>query len=405
MNQQQAYEEQLIGAWILGLNLEYIPQIERFDYQQHIFASLKGQYNQSKCVDVFITAKETKTPTHTLLTMASGYMSHMFEISYRAVKEGEIKKMLLEASKNPKSIEKEFPKIVSAIEGLRITEDEQPSSLFEEYMAELNKRAVEIPMKYGIPRIDYITGGIRRQELTVIAARPSVGKSALALQIATNVAKTKKVAFYSLEMAKPQIAERLICRYSDINHSKLKNVKSMEDADWKMLGRAGDFIPANLMVFDRTSSLNGIRRSIAKYKPDAAVIDYIGLMKTDRHFNSKREEICYITNTLKAMTREDGTPIIALSQLNRNAQNKTPTLAELKESGSIEEDADNIIFIHRPSVEDTEKIDCFRGRYQTLIRDGKTPMVLQLEKHRNGDTGVTYAAYEGSRFIFREVEQ
>lgn len=404
MSQQlKAYEEQVIGSWLMGENTEYIPQVNKLSYYNDILGVMK----KNKSVDLFLIGKETKTPISELMRIRTGYMSSMFEVSYKACKTEDIKNMLREILQKPESIdvEKAVSNLTKEVDLLNCLTEEKPEDTFGAYIEELERRTKEVPMKYGIPRIDYITGGIHRQELTIIAARPSIGKSALALQIATNIAsKGKKVAFFSLEMSRPQIAERLMCRFTDVKHEKLKNPKMLSDEDWKRIGLAGDLFPKTLDIFDSTLNLGPIVRTIDKSGYDLAVIDYIGLIRAGGRFNSKREEITHITNTLKRTTKTTGVPIIALSQLNRNAQDKPPTLAELKESGSVEEDADNVIFIHRLRHQDADKIDCFRGRYEFFEQRGQIPAILMAEKNRNGKTGTTNVVYIGEKFIFRELE-
>ncbi|MFV0518457.1 MAG: DnaB-like helicase C-terminal domain-containing protein [Aminipila sp.] len=402
MNQQQAYEEQLIGSWLMGANTEYIPQIKSFAYWDNILKCMQ----KLKTVDVFQISKESKTSMTELMRMRKECLPVMFEPSYRACKTEDIKTMLKELLRNPKSIdvEKTVTALTKEIDLLNCLTEEIPQDPFAAYLDELNRRTKEEPMKYGIPRIDYITGGIHRQELTVIAARPSIGKSALALQMATNIAnKGKKVAFFSLEMSREQITERMMCRITDVPHDRLKNPKTLTDNDWKKIGYAGDVIPKTLDIYDRTLNLGPIVRVIDKGIHDLIVIDYAQLMRAGGKFNNKQEEITHITNTLKRTTKSTGTPIILLAQLNRTAQDKPPTLAELKGSGSIEEDADNVLFIHKPTRADIEKIDCFRGRYEFFEARNERPTVLMQEKNRNGKTGITYAIYLGDKFIFREV--
>ncbi len=223
----------------------------------------------------------------------------------------------------------------------------------------------------GIPTgfidLDYMTSGLQPSDLVLIAARPSMGKTAFVLNIAQYMAfrKSKSVAIFSLEMSKEQLINRLISLEGNISGEKLRNGK-LDDSDWDKLAEAAGTIGDSRLVIDDTPGIrvSELRSKCRKYKLekglDIIIIDYLQLMSGSGHSDSRQQEISEISRSLKGIARELNVPVIALSQLNRDLEkrnDKRPMMSDLRESGAIEQDADLIMFIYRDQVyhEDTEK--------------------------------------------------
>lgn len=224
----------------------------------------------------------------------------------------------------------------------------------------------------GIFDLDKLTCGLHNQELTIIGARPGMGKTTLTLQIAQNIAKEKNVMFVSLEMSDIQLIQKMIAKHSMINSYKMR-LGTLEDSDWNKIAEASVKISdLNLRVNTKIRTIQEIeliaKRLKNKEEIDLLIIDYIQLLKSQGKFNLREQEVAEISRRLKLLSLELNIPIIALCQLNRNANIGEPTLADLRESGSLEQDADNIIFIYK---EDEES----------------NLTTLKLAKQRAGDTG------------------
>ena len=230
----------------------------------------------------------------------------------------------------------------------------------------------------GFPDLDAMTSGFQNSELIIIGARPSVGKTALALTMASNIAIKKKIAagFFSLEMSGLQLMLRILSMESHIStHSirtgflKLSDLETIQDA-------AGRIYEAPLYFVDmpnmRLLDLRAVARRLrTQYDVQIIFIDYLTLITSENTLLPRHEQIAEISRSLKALARELDIPIVALSQVRRDAEGKTPTLADLRESGSIEQDADVVMFLHRE-----------RGAAEEAI---ETKLIVA--KQRNGPVG------------------
>lgn len=217
----------------------------------------------------------------------------------------------------------------------------------------------------GIPTgfidLDYKLSGLQRSDLVLIAARPSMGKTAFVLNIAQHVAfrQNLAVAIFSLEMSKEQLVNRLFSLESHVDAQVLRN-GNLTDTDWEKLIEGAGTIGSSRMIIDDTSgiSISEMRSKCRKYKLeqglDLIIIDYLQLMTggTQDSKGNREQEVAFISRTLKAIAKELNVPIIALSQLSRATElrggSKRPQLSDLRESGAIEQDADIVAFIHRP---------------------------------------------------------
>ena len=223
----------------------------------------------------------------------------------------------------------------------------------------------------GIPTgfidLDYKTSGMQPADLILIAARPSMGKTAFVLNIAQHMAfkQDKSVAIFSLEMSKEQLINRLFALEGNIEATHLRNGK-LDDSEWDKLAEAASIIGDSKLIIDDTPGItvSALRSKCRKYKLekglDCIIIDYLQLMSGSGRIESRQQEISEISRSLKGIARELNVPVIALSQLSRAVEqrpDKRPMMSDLRESGAIEQDADVIMFIYRDDYyhEDTEK--------------------------------------------------
>lgn len=268
---------------------------------------------------------------------------------------------------------------------------------FEEY-SEANDSKEKDKLKgisYGFSNLDFYTQGLKAGELIILAARPSMGKSAFALNIVQHVAmeSQKSVGFFSLEMPKEQMVDRLFSSYLQVDASKLQ--KGLLDAeDFSRMGDALEKLSSANIFFDDTGGVtvselkSKARRLQMEHGLDLIVIDYLQLMTGNNPMN-RVQEISEISRSLKALGRELQVPVIALSQLSRSVEqrpNKQPQLSDLRESGSIEQDADIVMMLYRESYYDPDTAEPNRADiFIKKNRNGPTghcEMIFQIEKGR-----------------------
>ncbi len=200
--------------------------------------------------------------------------------------------------------------------------------------------------------LDQLTDGLHQGELTIIGARPGVGKTTFSLQIADNIArKNKNVTYVSLEMSKEQIIQKLIAKRARVNSRKIRNGDLKEEEINKIGLVCGEISELPIRILTKANTIQQIeieaRRMKNTNRLDLLMIDYLQLLRNIGDFKSREQEVADISRTLKILSLELEIPIIALCQLNRNASRNIPTLADIRESGSIEQDADNVIFLYQ----------------------------------------------------------
>ncbi|MFY0643631.1 MAG: replicative DNA helicase [Bacteroidia bacterium] len=244
----------------------------------------------------------------------------------------------------------------------------------------------------GFTELDRITAGWQRSDLIILAARPGMGKTAFVLSMARNAAvlAQKSIAIFSLEMSSLQLTKRLISSEAELNADKLRTGK-LEEYEWQQLHSKISKIEEARIYIDDTPALTVLdlkakaRRLKRHHNIDVIIVDYLQLMRADEAGNkagNREQEIGYISRSLKGLAKELDIPVIALAQLSREVekrQDKRPMLSDLRESGSIEQDADLVTFIYRPDyygITQDEEGNDITGMAELIIR-----------KHRNGQTG------------------
>jgi len=259
----------------------------------------------------------------------------------------------------------------------------------------------------GIPTgfydLDRKLSGLQPSDLIIIAARPAMGKTAFVLNIAQNIAKEKDktVGVFSLEMSKDQLVERLFCSLLGVDSWKLRTGK-LEDEDFSNIGRVMDEL-ANMNLFIDDAPSTGIveirtkaRRLQMEQGLDLLVVDYMQLMTASNQSGNRVQEISEISRSLKLLARELKVPLIAISQLSRAVESRTdkrPMLSDLRESGSIEQDADIVLFMYRDDYYNPDSTD----------RPGITE--INVAKHRTGPTGKVELGFKKDQLKFVNLER
>jgi len=247
----------------------------------------------------------------------------------------------------------------------------------------------------GFPNFDKATNGLQRSDILLLAARPGVGKTAFALNIAANIAKRKekkKILIFSLEMSDIQLVTRLLCNMSEVNNTDIKTGNLKTD-DFVKLRQARDLLRDSGIYIDQTSEVTPekIRAKCRQFRLqngeiDLIIVDYLQLMESGKNVESRQQQVADISRQMKLMAKELNVPVILLSQMSRMSEinNEEPELHHLRDSGAIEQDADIVVFLHKPKdqINDPEIIK------------------LKIAKFRNGQQQDLAFSWNGPTFTF-----
>jgi len=277
-----------------------------------------------------------------------------------------------------------------------------------EYMNKLDqlheRRGTIVGVPTGFTDLDRITGGLQKSDLIVLAARPGIGKSSLALSLAHNSALKyhNSIAVFSLEMSKDQLAQRLLSMDAGIDQQRLRT-GIIEEDEWDRIVYAMDTLSESNIWIDDTAGISTMemrskaRRLQAEHGIDLIIVDYLQLMQATiggKRNENRVQEISEISRSLKGLARELNVPVLALAQLSRaveSRQSKVPQLSDLRESGSIEQDSDIVMFIYRDDLYNQES-------------ERKNIADIIIAKHRNGPVGEISLYFQASQTRFRDLE-
>ena len=365
-----------------------------------IFKAIQN-LKQAKEEITMLTVKNKLTDEKNILsylaTLSENIYSTTAESVYKKLieltKKRQMQKLLNESAtkiKDAENIDIDIEKVIkelNKIEDREIKEESLKEQIIDTLdMIEKNMRNKNDYSLYtGMLDLDQLTCGLHNEELTIIGARPGMGKTTFALQIADYIAKKKiPVMFISLEMSEEQIITKLIAKETRINSTKMRLGTLTDQEAVKVYEAGAELEEKSLYITSNLRTIQQIEVEARKLKNKKniglIIIDYIQLIKSSQKFNLREQEVADITRTLKLLTLELKIPIIGLCQLNRNATRQEPMLSDLRESGAIEQDADNVIFI-----------------YQEEETDAAAPVVtIKLAKQRAGSTGKV-------NMIFRKV--
>ena len=263
-------------------------------------------------------------------------------------------------------------------------------------------------IRTGYRGLDYLLNGFHGSDLMILAARPAMGKTSLAMNLVENIALSgKSCAVFSLEMSKEQLVQRMLCSLAGVSMSTaLKG--QMQHAEWLKIAKAKEMLASTRIFIDESSVitpeeiLSKCRRLKRKHGLDFVMIDYIQLMdsKSRRKEENRQQQVSDISRNLKILAKELNVPVLALSQLSRavESEKRRPQLSDLRESGAIEQDADIVMFIHRPDIGAKDK-DMESGKIQPNVAE------LIIAKHRNGSTGLVKLYFKGECTKFVEFNE
>lgn len=402
---------------ILGPDFFYAPS------NRLIYEAMFNLYNQNKPLDAISISDYFLSKNQMQDIGGSEYLSDLMSdtilssnIEYYAniIKENALKRKLITAGssiieetfRNPEAQESlEFAeKMIFDISQQKTSQDIEPlTNVLLETVEKIEYRCNNKGSYTGVPSgyhdLDNMTAGFQNSDFIILAARPSMGKTAFALNIAQNIAirQNVPVIIFSLEMSKVQLAQRVVCAEAEIDAQRVR-MGDLQINEWEKMGaKLNDLHAAPLYIDDTAGmSVSDIRAKCRRFKmknPNLGLIliDYLQLIE-DRSSNDRNQQISSISRGLKSLARELDVPIIALSQLSRKVEDRTdkrPMLSDLRESGAIEQDADVVMFIFREEYYDKENPE-LKNKAQIIIA-----------KQRNGPTGSFELIFQGSTTKFK----
>ena len=403
-------------------------EVEDFYSQTHkiIYECIVNLYKRNNPVDLVTLADEVERMgklsyiggMNYLTTISSAVPSSAYAESYVEVvkRDSMLRKVIDASSKITTHAFNKDEDTLSFAEKIiyEIGESGQDSSLealnktFESTMEVFEKifkdGGMSRGLKTGFHQLDQRTNGFQKSDLIIIAARPGIGKTSLAMNIVTNAAlgSGAKCAVFSLEMSKEQLAQRMLCSVSGVSMEKaLKG--DLTESDWSKLWKAQKKL-ADTNIYVDDNSLNKPSQILSKCRKlkrekglDLIMIDYLQLMTSDDKSDNRQTEVADISRRMKILAKEINVPVLLLSQLSRNVesrQGKRPMLSDLRESGSIEQDADMVIFIHRNEDKDAKEADA-QGK-----KNDSYEAELIIAKFRSGEPGSVFLGWDGSRTTF-----
>lgn len=264
-----------------------------------------------------------------------------------------------------------------------------------------HRRELVTGLPTGFPKLDELTAGLQRSDFAIIAGRPSMGKTALALNVAQHVAvkERRPALIFSLEMSKEQLVQRLLCSEARVDSHRVRT-GHLQSSDWDRIVQAAGRLADAPLYIDDTANLSVLearakaRRIRAEHGLELVVVDYLQLMQGRSRAENRQQEISEISRSLKALAKELEVPVVALSQLSRavevRGESATPRLSDLRESGALEQDADVIMFLHRPGVYRDDPVE------ENLTE-------LRIGKQRNGPLGTVQLVFKAEYTRFESL--
>jgi replicative DNA helicase len=317
----------------------------------------------------------------------------------------DIAKLAYQESATVDAVMDEAEKAIFGVSERRMTRDLQSiQQVLSDYYDRIDQLANRDEETLGVPTgfidLDRLLGGLQPSDLLIVAGRPGMGKTAFMLSAAKNAAQTHKkhVAIFSLEMANEQLVQRLIAQETGIDSQRLRTGKLQED-EWPVFTHAIEVLSDTRIFLDDTPALTPLqlrtkcRRLHMEFQLDLIVVDYLQLMSGGIRTDNRVQEVSHISRNLKILARELNVPVLAAAQLSRAVEqraDKEPQLSDLRESGSLEQDADIVMFIHRPEMyeKDTSK---------------KNIAQIKIAKHRNGPVGTIELVFRNNLAKFENA--
>jgi replicative DNA helicase len=345
----------------------------------------------------YLTALINNVPT-SLHAEAYGHIVEQTAVRRRMLTAAnQIAKLAYQEETGLEAVMDEAEKAIFGVSERRLTRDLQPiQEVLSEYYDRIDLLAQRGEDTFGVPTgftdLDHLLGGLQPSDFLIIAGRPGTGKTAFMLTIAKNASQTHKkhVAIFSMEMSNEQLVQRLISQETGIDTHHLRTGRLTED-EWALFAHAIEVLGDTHIFLDDTPGLTPLqlrtkcRRLHMEFQLDLVLVDYLQLMSGGMRIENRVQEVSYISRNMKTLARELNVPVLAAAQLSRAIEqraDKEPQLSDLRESGSLEQDSDIVMFIHRPELYEKDTVK------QHLAQ-------IKIAKHRNGPVGTI-------ELVFRE---
>ena len=441
MPQDITAEEAVLGAILVNpssvmTKIVEILKPESFYKPAHryIFDAMLQLYNQNQMIDIVSVSDVLSYSSKLEMVGGRAFVNDLAfktvttaNVAYYAniIREKAVKRALINAgaeivssgydTENIDSSLENAEKLIFEIASQKSTKDfipvkEDVFNVYNQIEYRYQHKGEHTGVKTHFYELDDLTNGLQKSDLIILAARPSMGKTAFALNIVANVAMKSKVpvALFSLEMSRDQLVQRMMCSEAEIDMQRVKN-GNLQSKDFDKLTRAmGDLYEAPIFIDDTGGcTLTDIRakcRRLAMIEPNLGlvVIDYLQLIASSSN-NDRNQEISAISRGLKILARELNVPIIALSQLSRKVEDrgdKRPMLSDLRDSGAIEQDADIVMFIHREDYYKNKDADAEGEEFNKIAESsGKSDIIIA--KHRNGPTDTIKLLFQANITKFK----
>lgn len=394
---------------------------------KEVFSAMLSLFEQNKPIDV-VTVCDALSQKQVLDTIGSSEFIANLAISIQTtanikyyvdiIKEkallrnlidasGQISRLSYEATDSPAAIAETAEKLIfDVLQGKMSKSFSKMSDVIQKNFArleELQGMNLRITgLETGFSHLDYILSGLQKGTLNILAARPGIGKTSFALNIAKHVAIKNKipVAVFSLEMSEEELTNRIISSQAMVDSERLKTGR-LDASDWERLMQAAVPMSEAPLYIDDTSmiSVTEIRSKCRRLKLEQGlgliIVDYLQLMQGKGRSESRQQEVSEMSRSLKILAKELEVPVLTLSQLSRSIEtrtDKTPVLSDLRESGAIEQDADVVMFLHKPETEEEQE-------------EGANSMAeLIIAKHRSGSTGRVKLMWRPQNTTFVSVD-
>lgn len=425
-------EQSCLGACLVSREalsevLEILKPEDFYDSaHKEIFSVMKELYKEDKNVDIITVSEALKTKGSLEAAGGRAYIVDLPNTAPLAINASNYAEIVVEKAKR-----RDLIAVADEIKGTGYDEgnstenvlDRAEQKIFEisqkrqrndyTYLKEVLEENVDLIDKAlkadgsltglptGFKKLDEMTNGLQKSDLIILAARPAMGKSAFALNIARNAAKKAdaSVLIFNLEMSKTQLGMRLLSMESSVKIQNIQAGKVTGD-EWQNISLAIDNLAATKIAIDDTPGItildmkNKCRRMKREQGLDLVIVDYLQLMESDGRVENRQQEVSKISRAFKLLARDLDCPVILLSQLSREPEKRTdhrPIPADLRDSGSIEQDADIIMFLYRDEV------------YYKEESPEKGICEVSIAKHRNGPTGMTKLTFVGDYTRFADI--
>ena len=389
----EIYKDLPIEAFTNDFNRDcYETMLAMFDNGQHIdLISLAGRLENEHLDKPTILQNLAECAQMTTSSVAVGSYAKELIAEHKARK---LKRLVEGVSLIPNEIEHTIGQLLTELEAMNENRKEDTRHIRDivamhkdNYFREVDKKLI----KTGFYKLDDALGGLEGGDITIIGARPSVGKSALVTQIIANVAsRNARVGYFNLEMNESQVYERFVSRMAKLSLTRVRRAKTFLGGEEEAFEKANEQLANyDVVISTGSKSVRDIKTASRHMKFDLIVIDYLQLIKADKSFANRASEVGEVSKAIKGLAMELNVPIILLSQLSRGVESrdvKEPQLSDLRESGDIEQDASNVIFIWNMS-------------------DDKKCKGMSVAKNRQGELTKIGLEFDGEHMEFRERQE